>query len=104
MDGEVRYCTTDDGVHIAYSSSGTGYPLVRALGWFSHLEYEMQSPMWRGINEALAARFRYIRYDGRGTGLSDRNVEGLSLETFLADLRAVIDASGLDRFALLGVS
>ena len=70
MEREVRYCTTDDGVHIAFSSSGKGYPLVRTLGWFSHLEFEAHSPLWRGMNEALSSRFQYIRYDGRGTGLS----------------------------------
>ena len=104
MEGEVRYCTTEDGFRIAYSTADAGYPLVRALGWFSHLEFEARSPLWRGMNEALSGRYQYIRYDGRGTGLSDRDVEDLSLETYLADLKAVVDAVGLERFALLGIS
>ncbi|HEY8766314.1 MAG TPA: helix-turn-helix transcriptional regulator, partial [Dehalococcoidia bacterium] len=78
MEGEVRYCTTEDGFRIAYSTADAGYPLVRALGWFSHLEFEARSPLWRGMNEALSGRYQYIRYDGRGTGLSDRDVEDLS--------------------------
>ena len=104
MAPQIRYCTTDDGVRIAYSMSGSGYPLIRVLGWFSHLQLEGQSPLWRGMNEALSDRYRYIRYDGRGTGLSDRHVKRLSLDTYVADLKAVIDATGLDRFALIGIS
>ena len=101
---EVRYCTTKDGVRIAYSVSGTGYPLVRALGWFSHLEFEALSPLWKATNEALTRQFSYVRYDGRGTGLSDREVADLSLDTFLADLEAVLDATGQSQVALLGIS
>jgi class 3 adenylate cyclase len=104
MAPQIRYCTTADGVRIAYSMTGSGYPLIRVLGWFSHLQLEGESPLWRGMNEALADRCRYIRYDGRGTGLSDRNVKGLSLDTYVADLKAVIGATGIDRFALLGIS
>jgi class 3 adenylate cyclase/pimeloyl-ACP methyl ester carboxylesterase len=104
MAPQIRYCTTEDGVRIAYSMSGSGYPLIRVLGWFSHLQLEGQSPLWRGMNEALSDRYRYIRYDGRGTGLSDRDVKSLSLDTYVADLKAVIDATGIDRFALIGIS
>jgi class 3 adenylate cyclase/pimeloyl-ACP methyl ester carboxylesterase len=104
MAPQVRYCTTEDGVRIAYAMSGSGYPLIRVLGWFSHLQLEDQSPLWRGINEALSGRFRYIRYDGRGTGLSDRHVKNVSLDTYVADLKAVIHATGIDRFALIGIS
>ena len=104
MEGEVRYCAARDGVRIAYATTGSGYPLVRVLGWFSHLEFEARSPLWRGTNDALSARYTFTRYDGRGTGLSDRHIEDLSADTYLADLEAVIAATGLQRFALLGVS
>jgi class 3 adenylate cyclase len=104
MEREVRYCTTLDGVRIAYATTGSGYPLVRGLGWMSHLESEGRTPLWRATNEALSAHYEFIRYDGRGMGLSDRAIEEFSLETYVADLEAVADAAALERFALLGVS
>jgi class 3 adenylate cyclase len=104
MEREVRYCTTGDGVRIAYATTGSGYPLVRGLGWMSHLEFEGRTPLWRATNDALSAHFQFTRYDGRGTGLSDRNIEEFSLETYIADIEAVVDAAGLERFALLGIS
>ena len=104
MEREVRYCTTEDGVRIAYATTGAGYPLVRGLGWMSHLEFEGRTPLWRATNEALSAHYQFTRYDGRGTGLSDRDIEEFSLETYVADLEAVVDAAGLERFALLGIS
>jgi len=104
MEQQIRFCTTSDGVRIAYATVGQGYPLVRVLGWFTHLEYEWKNPLWRPTNEGLAARHQFVRYDGRGTGLSDRNVEGSTLEQWVGDLEAVVDAAGLERFALLGIS
>jgi class 3 adenylate cyclase len=104
MEREVRYCTTRDGVRIAYTTTGSGYPLVRGLGWMSHLEFEGRTPLWRATNDALSTHFEFTRYDGRGTGLSDRHIEEFSLETYVADLEAVVDAAALERFALLGIS
>ncbi len=101
---EIRFCTTADGVCIAYATVGEGYPLVRALGWVTHLEYEWQSPLWRHVIEGLAENHQLVRYDGRGTGLSDRNVEEHSVEPWVLDLEAVVDALGLERFTLLGIS
>jgi len=104
MEQQIRFCTAADDVRIAYTAIGHGYPLVRTLGWFTHLEYEWESPLWRHIIEGLARDFTFIRYDGRGTGLSDRKVESHSLEQWVADLEAVVDDAGLERFALLGIS
>jgi len=100
----IAFATTSDGVRIAYAVAGQGYPLVRSLGWFTHLEYEWESPLWRHVIEGLAQDFTLVRYDGRGTGLSDRKVDSHSLERWMADLEAVVDAAGLERFALLGPS
>jgi pimeloyl-ACP methyl ester carboxylesterase len=101
---EIRYCRTPSGHRIAWSSAGDGYPLVRSLGWFTNLEMEWDSPVSSAFCQKLASRFRLIRYDGRGMGLSDRDVTEFSPETRLEDLEAVIDASGVERFALMGMS
>jgi pimeloyl-ACP methyl ester carboxylesterase len=91
-------------VRIAYAGVGRGPPLVKTANWLNHLEYDWESPVWSMLLHALAADFRLIRYDARGNGLSDWEVEDLSFEAFVRDLESVIEASGLDRFALLGVS
>jgi class 3 adenylate cyclase len=103
MSTDIRYCTTEDGVQIAYSVSGNGPPLVRVLGWFTHLEFEMQTPMWRNFRETLSKRYTTVVYDGRGTGLSDRKAE-LSRQGLFNDLKAVIEAIGFERVALFGMS
>jgi pimeloyl-ACP methyl ester carboxylesterase/DNA-binding winged helix-turn-helix (wHTH) protein len=101
---EVRFCTAPDGVRIAYATVGDGPALVKAPNWLTHLEYEWQSPIWRHWWEALAQDFRLIRFDQRGSGLSDRQVEDMSFEAWVQDLEAVADASGVERFHLLGIS
>ena len=101
---EVRFCTTEDGVTIAYACVGRGQPLVRTLGWFTNLEMEWAWPAGRRFWERLAQRHLLVRYDGRGVGLSDRDVEVFSLDTRVRDLEAVVDAARLGRFALLGTS
>src|SRR3990172_10653628 len=83
MEQQIRFCTTTDGVRIAYATVGQGPPLVRALGWFTHLEYEWENPRWRRFYEPMASRFTYIRYDGRGMGLSDRDVTDFSVDRFV---------------------
>jgi serine/threonine protein kinase/pimeloyl-ACP methyl ester carboxylesterase len=104
MNQEIRFVTTKDGVRIAYATVGDGVPLVKCANWLNHLEFDWKSPIWRPLLEGLARSFRLIRYDERGNGLSDWNVPELSLESFVRDLEAVVDAARLDRFALLGIS
>ena len=104
MEQQIRFCTTGDGVRIAYSVAGEGPPLIRAANWLTHLEFDWQSPVWRHLFGALAAKHTLVRYDERGTGLSDRDVEDISLEGWVKDLEAVVDAVGLHKFALLGIS
>ncbi len=101
---EIRFCTTADDVSIAYASVGSGPPLIRALGWFSHLELEWEWPAGRRFWERLARHHRLIRYDGRGIGLSDRHIDEVSLESRVCDLEAVVEAAGVDRFTLVGTS
>ena len=101
---EVHFCTAADGVRIAYALAGQGMPLVKAGNWLDHLEYDWQSPIWSKLYHRLAAEHRLIRYDERGNGLSDWDVEDISFEAFVRDLESVVGAAGLDRFALLGIS
>lgn len=101
---KVQFCTASDGVRIAYALAGQGLPLVKAANWLNHLEYDWQSPIWSHLLQALAADYQLIRYDERGNGLSDWDVEDISFDAFVRDLESVADATGLDRFALLGIS
>ena len=104
MEQQIRFCTTSDGVRIAYAVAGEGPPLVMVLGWVSHLEFQWEDPEWRSWIEPYARHFLLIRYDKRGTGLSDRGVKDFSVEARLRDLEAVTDHMKLRRFALWGAS
>jgi pimeloyl-ACP methyl ester carboxylesterase/DNA-binding SARP family transcriptional activator len=101
---EIRFCTAKDGVRIAYATVGSGPPLVKCANWMNHLEYDWASPVWDHMFRALARDYRLIRYDARGNGLSDWDVKDWSLDALVADLEAVVDAAGLERFPLLGIS
>ncbi|KZE35476.1 alpha/beta fold hydrolase [Chelatococcus daeguensis] len=101
---EIRRCATPDGVRLAYAMSGQGPPLVRAAHWMSHLERDWDSPVWKHWMEGLSANFRLVRYDQRGNGLSDRDPADLTFEAMIADLESIIDAAGLRRVFLLGIS
>ena len=70
----------------------------------THLEFDFESPIWRHLYRELSRDHQLIRYDARGNGLSDREVEDVSLETFVSDLEAVVEAAGIERFALFGIS
>jgi len=101
---QVRFCRTRDGVRIAYATAGSGPPLVRATHWLNHVEFERESPVWQHWTEAFACDHTFIRYDDRGSGLSDWDVPTLDFESFVQDLEAVVDALGLKRFPLIGSS
>ncbi|HXF36602.1 MAG TPA: alpha/beta fold hydrolase, partial [Actinomycetota bacterium] len=104
MEQRVGCCTSRDGVRIAYAVHGSGPPIVRPSTWLTHLEHDWRSPVWRHWLEELGRANTVVRYDERGCGLSDRDVEDLSLEAWLWDLDAVVEAVGLDAFDLLGMS
>jgi pimeloyl-ACP methyl ester carboxylesterase len=101
---EIRFCTASDGVRIAYAEVGQGTPLVKTANWLNHLEYDWESPIWSHLLHEFAARHRLVRYDARGNGLSDWEVEDISFEAFIRDLESVVDTIGLQQFALLGIS
>ena len=104
LEQEIRFCGSRDRVQIAWATSGAGFPLVKAANWLSHLEFDAASPIWQHWWQALSQRFRFIRYDERANGLSDWAVDDISFDAWVSDLEAVVDAAGLERFALLGIS
>jgi pimeloyl-ACP methyl ester carboxylesterase/DNA-binding CsgD family transcriptional regulator len=104
VEQQVRFCTAGDGVRLAYAVHGRGPPIVRAATWLTHLDFDWESPVWRHWLAELGDGHTVVRYDERGCGLSDRELGHLSVETWVADLEAVVAAAGVDRFALLGVS
>lgn len=101
---DIRSCTASDGTRLAWTSNGSGPPLIKTANWLNHLEYDWQSPVWRHWLTDLSADHTLIRYDERGTGLSERDVADLSLAAFVDDFRAVVDAAGYDRFDVLALS
>jgi pimeloyl-ACP methyl ester carboxylesterase/DNA-binding CsgD family transcriptional regulator len=104
MKQEIRFCKSADGAGLAYALSGSGAPLVRAQHWITHLEYDVESPVWEPVLSELSRRYRLARFDQRGCGLSDANPGVISFESWVNDFEAVVDAASLQRFAILGVS
>ncbi len=98
MEQQIRFCTTSDGVRIAYATVGSGPPLLYACGWPQHIDLEWDVPFSREFLEELAEGFTLIRYDMRGGGLSDRDVPEVSAEASALDLAAVADHLQLDHF------
>ncbi|PYP78870.1 MAG: transcriptional regulator [Gemmatimonadetes bacterium] len=104
LSQRIRFCTAADGVRIAYATSGAGPPLVKPANWITHLEYDWESPVWRHWLHELSRGHTLLRYDERGCGLSDHDADDLSFESWVSDLETVVDAAGLERFPLLGLS
>ena len=102
MEQQIRFCTTSDGVRIAYATAGEGPPLVFCPGIYGHVELDWEHPWRRAWFEGLARRCRLIRYDARGTGLSQRGSFDFSANTLVSDLEAVVDQQGLEQFTLGG--
>lgn len=100
----IRFCTAPDGTRIAIASIGSGPPLLRAAHWLSHVEHDLESPVWRPWLAELSRHHTYTRYDQRGCGLSDSEVSDFSLDAWVGDLEAVVDCLGLSRFPLIGMS
>ena len=103
MEQEIGFCTASDGVNIAYATLGSGPPLVYVNGWPSHLGLEWEKPFSRALLEALAEGSTLIRYDMRGSGLSDQDISDFSLESLSQDLKAVVHHLDLEQFALLSL-
>jgi len=103
-DQEIRFCTASDGAQIAYTATGNGPPLVKTANWLTHLDYDWASPVYRPWMREFCRNHLMVRYDERGNGLSDWDVADISFDAFVSDLETVVDAAGLERFPLFGVS
>jgi len=101
----IRYVVTDDRVQLAWAEIGRGLPLIKAATWLTHLQYDLESPVWAHWIRFFGEHFRYVRYDERGCGMSDWNAGDLAQPKWVEDLESVVDAAGIDRpFVLLGIS
>jgi pimeloyl-ACP methyl ester carboxylesterase/DNA-binding CsgD family transcriptional regulator len=101
---DIRFCTSADGTRLAVATVGHGLPLVRAATWLTHVEKDADNLCNRHWVAELSRDHYYVRYDSRGCGLSDRDVERFSLRAWIEDLEAITDALQLERFSLLGMS
>ncbi len=104
LQQRVRYCTSTDGVHLAYATIGNGPPVLKAPNWLNHIEYEWQTPVWGPFLSEFGNHCNLTRFDQRGNGLSDWDVDEISQDRMIDDMLAVADAAGLEKFALLGIS
>jgi pimeloyl-ACP methyl ester carboxylesterase/DNA-binding CsgD family transcriptional regulator len=103
----VRYVSASDGTRMAWAESGAGPVLVKAANWLTHLEYDLESPVWKHWTQFFSAHSRFIRYDERGSGMSDwgGGAAALSVEQWADDLSSVIDAARPESpVTLLGIS
>ncbi len=103
---EIRFTEGKDGICIAWASVGdaSNPPLVKAANWLNHLELDWESPIWSPLFREMSRTHRVLRYDERGCGLSDWNVGEITFNDFVEDLEQVVEASGLERFPLMGIS
>jgi class 3 adenylate cyclase/pimeloyl-ACP methyl ester carboxylesterase len=104
IDLKINYCRAPDGVRLAYALTGRGPPLVKTANWMNHVELDWSNSIIRHLFLALARDFTLLRYDARGNGLSDWDVDEVSLDKWVTDLETVVDAAGLDRFPLFAMS
>ena len=102
----IRFLRASDGAQLAWAEAGEGPLLVKASNWMSHLEYEWQSPLWRHWIQFFSDHFRFVRYDERGCGLSDREPPPVSVDRWTADLEEVCEVvrNPDEPFLLLGIS
>lgn len=101
---DIRFAVSEDGSGIAWASEGEGPPLLRAGHWLTNLELDRESPIWGPWLAELRKGRRLVRYDFRGTGMSDLDCGPFSLEAAVSDMEAVADAAGLERFPIFAAS
>lgn len=100
----IHFCTAPDGARLAWARMGGGPPLLKAANWMTHLDLDLDSPVWGHWLHDLSRHHTLVRYDERGCGLSDWDVSGFGFDDWVEDLRLVADEAGLERFPLLGIS
>jgi class 3 adenylate cyclase/pimeloyl-ACP methyl ester carboxylesterase len=106
IEQKIGFAQTSDGVRIAYATTGRGPAVVNVLGWATHIEGGFNSPLYdaAGLLPMSSERHLFVRYDGRGFGLSDRDVKDFSLEARVRDIEAVVDALRVDRVGIYAMS
>ena len=104
LQQEIRYCKAPDGVRLAYATVGNGPPMLKSAHWLGHLEYDWELPISQQFLLGLAKDHTLIRYDARGNGSSDWDVNEISLDAWVSDMETIADAAGLGRFPLVGFS
>jgi len=104
LSQRVNYCQSADGTHLAWASTGTGMPVLKAPNWLNHIEYEWTSPVWGDFLSEYSKLCRLVRFDQRGNGLSDWEVDDISEDRMIDDMLAVADAAELESFGLFGIS
>lgn len=100
----IRFCTAGDGTNLAYATVGSGPPVVMAASWLTHLEYDWQSPANQHYLSFLSRDNTLMRYDPRGSGPSDWDVDDISFEAFVSDMATVMDAAGMKSFPVFAMS
>src|SRR3546814_2326476 len=105
MKQRIHYVPANDGVRLAWAEIGRGPGLVKAATWLTHLQDDLDSPIWSHWVRFFGEHFRYVRYDERGCGMSDWQAGDLAQQHWVGALENVVDAAGLAApFALLGIS
>jgi class 3 adenylate cyclase/pimeloyl-ACP methyl ester carboxylesterase len=104
LQQRVKFCKSADGTNLAWASTGHGTPVLKAPNWLNHIEYEWTSPVWGNFLSEFSGRCQLTRFDQRGNGLSDWDVDDISEDRMIDDMLAVADAAGLERFGLFGIS
>ena len=97
MTLRTHIATTADGVQLAWTRTGRGPTLVKASNWMTHLREDVDSPVWGHWTRFLSSHFNYVRFDERGCGLSDRQVDDVSERHWLGDLETVIEAAAVSQ-------
>src|SRR5688500_7076079 len=105
MQQSIRYLKTADGLQLAWATMGKGAPLIKAASWLTHLQYDLESPVWNHWIRFFASHFRFTRYDERGCGMTQWRVPEVSGPRWIDDLEAVAAASEPQgSMAVLGIS
>ena len=104
MDQRIAFARSKDKTTIAYALSGEGPPLVRAGTWLTHVHHDWESPIWAHWLRFMSERHTLVRYDPRGCGLSQTDVDNITFDDWVADLEAVVDRLDLESFPLFGMS
>jgi len=103
-EDEFQTCNGPDGARIAYATNGSGFPIVKAPNWMTHLKHDWTSPVYGHWYEFAVQLGKLIRMDLRGFGLSDWDTPSFTFDDMVGDMEVVLDHAQLERFDLVAVS